>query len=85
MFFARITAMKRCHHCGNSYEKCFELSIDGKSYAFDSFECAIQVCAPLCANCGCRILGHGMEADHVIYCCAHCAREMGVKSLVDNS
>jgi hypothetical protein len=30
--------------------------------------------APLCAHCGCRIVGHGVENDAgQMYCCAHCA------------
>jgi hypothetical protein len=28
---------------------------------------------PKCAHCGCKVFGHGVEADGVFYCCAHCA------------
>jgi len=29
---------------------------------FDSFECAIHRLAPACAHCGCKVVGHGVEA-----------------------
>lgn len=77
--------MKRCHHCGNLYAKCFDLVIDGETYSFDSFECAIHAFAPTCPHCGCRIIGHGVEGGEVIFCCAHCARESGVQGVVDNA
>ena len=80
-----IPIMKTCHHCGNKYDKCFDLSIDGKTYSFDSFECAIHVFAPQCDHCDCRILGHGVEGDGAIYCCAHCARSAGLVGVVDNA
>ncbi|MBC7894843.1 MAG: hypothetical protein H7066_05490 [Cytophagaceae bacterium] len=78
--------MARCEHCGNDYEKSFEIrTADGTTHTFDSFECAIHVLAPTCAHCACRIIGHGMEADGTIFCCAHCARHTGVTELVDNA
>ena len=40
---------------------------------FDSFECAIHALALTCAHCGCRVIGHGVEANGRIFCCAHCA------------
>jgi hypothetical protein len=77
--------MKTCHHCGNTYDKCFDVTIDGRTYTFDSFECAFHSVAPICDSCGCRILGHGVEGDGKIYCCAHCARAEGVDGLIDNA
>jgi hypothetical protein len=78
--------MARCEHCGNDYAKSFEIrTADGTTHAFDSFECAIHVLAPTCAHCECRVIGHGMEADGTIYCCANCARHAGVTELVDNA
>jgi hypothetical protein len=44
---------------------------------FDSFECAIHKLAPTCKHCGCRIVGHGIEANGSFYCCANCARSSG--------
>jgi hypothetical protein len=55
----------------------------GKSHTFDSFECAITALAPVCEHCGCKILGHGVEARGLFYCCAHCARESGVEGVDD--
>ena len=75
--------MARCHVCGNDYDKAFEVQLGGKKYVFDSFECAIQTLAPQCAHCGCRIIGHGLEAAGVFYCCAHCASQQGVHQLED--
>lgn len=70
--------MARCATCGNEYDKAFEVTThDGESYSFDSMECAIQAVAPTCRHCGCRVIGHGVEADGSIYCCSHCADQSG--------
>ena len=61
--------MPTCETCGNNYDKSFEVVLAGKSHTFDSFECAIQKLAPVCAHCGCRILGHGIEARGEMFCC----------------
>lgn len=66
--------MARCEICGNEYEKTFEVTMAETTHVFDSFECAIHALAPSCDHCGCRILGHGVESDTGMYCCAHCAR-----------
>ncbi len=76
--------MARCDHCGNDYARSFQVVKDGRTSTFDSFECAIQKLAPHCAHCDCTIIGHGVEAKDAIYCCAHCARESGVRSVVDH-
>jgi hypothetical protein len=39
--------------------------------------------APVCPHCGCRVIGHGVEHEGSIYCCAHCARREGVTGLRD--
>ncbi len=40
------------------------------TYTLDSFEGAIHKLAPLCAHCGCRVIGHGVEAQgrHLLLC-----------------
>jgi hypothetical protein len=75
--------MARCELCGNDYDKAFQVISGGKTHTFDSFECAIHVLAPTCAHCKCHIIGHGVEANGTIYCCAHCAKHAGVRELVD--
>ena len=77
--------MAVCHTCGNDYDKAFELTYDGRSYIFDSFECAINALAPTCAACKTRIIGHGMEAGGSIFCCAHCAERQGEERLRDRA
>ena len=77
--------MAKCETCGNDYDKAFEISVAGRKYVFDSFECAIHALAPICPHCGCRIIGHGMEKDNIIYCCAHCASEAGVPEMTDRA
>jgi hypothetical protein len=72
-----------CAGCGNDYDKSFEVSLGGKTYTFDSFECAIHLLAPTCSHCGARIIGHGTEADSVFFCCAHCAASYGMAGLRD--
>lgn len=55
-------AQTQCEVCGNDYDKAFQINMQGAMHTFDSFECAIQKLAPRCSHCGCRIIGHGMEA-----------------------
>lgn len=73
--------MARCITCGNEYDRTFELKLDGHSYTFDCFECAIHKLAPTCGGCGCRVLGHGVQADDKVFCSAHCARQVGVRGI----
>lgn len=75
--------MQTCDTCGNSYDKTFTVTMAQSSGTFDCFECAIHAMAPSCSHCGCRVLGHGVEAEGLIYCCAHCARAVGERELVD--
>jgi hypothetical protein len=77
--------MARCDVCGNDYEKSFEVVMQGQTFTFDSFECAIHKLAPRCSHCGCRVVGHGMEAGERIFCCAHCARHAGFTELIDHA
>jgi hypothetical protein len=72
-----------CAQCGNNYDKTFEIILNGKTHVFDSFECAIAALAPTCPHCGVRIVGHGVEQNGAIFCCAHCAKHEGVTGLVD--
>jgi hypothetical protein len=70
--------MAKCDVCGNDYDKAFRVTAaDGRTMTFDSFECAIQAIAPTCAQCNCRIIGHGVEVGGAIYCCANCAQHRG--------
>jgi hypothetical protein len=74
---------RECEVCGNEYDKAIEIVVNGISHYFDSFECAIHALAPRCEHCDCRIIGHGVEAGGVMFCCAHCAEMSGVHSLKD--
>lgn len=75
--------MAKCEVCGNDYDKAFEVKLGGKSHVFDSFECAIHALAPTCKQCGCKIIGHGVEAHGNIYCCANCAGQAGEREIKD--
>ena len=77
--------MPQCEVCGNSYDKAFDVIHQGTRHTFDSFECAINALAPKCDHCGCRVIGHGVEADGHYYCCAHCARQQGKHTLRDRA
>lgn len=71
--------MAKCEVCGNDYDKAFEVRMEGgQRHIFDSFECAIHRLAPVCEHCGCKIVGHGVEARSHYFCCANCARAVGV-------
>ncbi len=63
----------------------FEVHAQGAVLTFDSFECAIHHMAPSCEHCGCKILGHGVQAGERMYCCAHCATASGVTGLADRT
>ncbi|AGH95399.1 hypothetical protein [Pseudobdellovibrio exovorus] len=69
--------MRECANCGNKYDKAFSIKMNGQEQFFDSFECAINTLAPRCEHCETRIIGHGVEAEGSIYCCAHCAKHKG--------
>jgi hypothetical protein len=77
--------MPRCDVCGNDYDKTFEVRFANRSYTFDSLECAAQAIAPTCGHCRCRILGHGVEQEGRIFCCAQCARDEGKTRIVDRA
>jgi hypothetical protein len=77
--------MARCDTCGNEYAKAFQVTQALETYTFDCFECAIHKLAPVCAHCGCRIIGHGVETRDAYYCCAHCAHEAGVRGVADHA
>jgi hypothetical protein len=75
--------MATCETCGNDYDKPIEVTVGGDSHSFDSFECAIHALAPSCETCGVRVVGHGIEADGSMFCCAHCAERAGVSEARD--
>ena len=75
--------MARCEVCGNDYDKAFQVKVGRKTRVFDSFECAIHALAQLCKHCGCKIIGHGVEAKGKLFCCANCASKEGVFGIVD--
>jgi hypothetical protein len=78
--------MERCEICGNDYDKAFRVTTaGGEQHVFDSLECAATALAPTCAHCHCRVLGHGMEKDGAIFCCAHCAEASGVTEMRDRA
>jgi len=77
--------MVRCEVCENEYDKAFTVTMEGVEHTFDSFECAIHALAPTCAHCGCKVIGHGVEHDDTIFCCAHCAQHAGVSGLADRA
>jgi hypothetical protein len=75
--------MAECEVCGNEYDKTMEITRAGETHVFDSFECAIHAIAPTCAHCGCKIIGHGIESNGAMYCCAYCAQQSGVSGARD--
>lgn len=70
---AKKDPLARCEVCGNGCEAPMEIRLRGRVAIFDCFECAIHVMALACERCGCRIIGHGVEAAGSTYCCSHCA------------
>ncbi len=77
--------MAVCDMCGNDYDKAFEVVWRDRRHVFDSFECAVAKLAPVCGNCGVRIVGHGVETGGAVYCCAHCAGRAGAGGVRDRA
>ena len=77
--------MAKCEVCGNEYYLAFQVIAAGATHTFDSFECAIHRLAPVCAHCGLRIIGHGVEEDDRIFCCASCAMQQGADEVRDRA
>lgn len=75
--------MATCNACKNEYDNTFKVIKDNKEYEFDCFECAIHLLAPCCEHCGCKIIGHGIQAKNLYYCCANCLRNEGNDKAVD--
>jgi hypothetical protein len=75
--------MAVCEVCGNDYYLSFQVVTAGRTHTFDSFECAIHRLAPVCEDCGCKIVGHGIESKGSFYCCANCARQAGEQGARD--
>ena len=75
--------MAQCEVCGNDYWMSFEIHAAGQVHVFDSFECAVHRLAPVCGHCSCRVIGHGVEVDGQIFCCAHCARAAGAPAAAE--
>lgn len=75
----------KCEVCGNDYDRSLTITVEGEgdNHVFDSFECAVEKLAPRCTGCGCRVMGHGLQAGRDIYCSAHCAEADGVHGFVD--
>ena len=76
--------MAQCEVCGNEYYLAFEVVTAGVKHTFDCFECAIHKLAPVCENCGVKIVGHGIEANSTFYCCANCAHQHGATEVKDH-
>jgi hypothetical protein len=75
-------AMATCEVRGNDYDKAFQVTVAGATHTFDSFECAIHALAPTCEHCRCRIIGHGVEADGRLFCCA---KQAGIQQVADRA
>jgi hypothetical protein len=81
----REAAMPTCETCGNDYDKAFQVTLNGTTHTFDSFECAIQSLAPSCPHCGTHVVGHGVEKDrHDLLLCSLRQQE-GVTQLRDRA
>ncbi len=72
--------MAKCDCCGDEVSEGGVLKVEyaGKVGEFCCVQCAIHgMTPPTCAMCGVTILGHTVEKEGKIYCCSHCAGEMG--------
>jgi hypothetical protein len=77
---AKCVGMSTTSASGNV--RVLQVTCEGESHTFDSFECGIHALAPQCDHCGCKIVGHGVEQDGTMYRCDACARQEGVRGVV---
>ena len=73
--------MPRCDHCGNEYDKAFEIIMGGERHTFDSFERAIH--ATHIPKFGSRTVGHYARPDLFAlsyHAPAHQQRAVGVST-----
>ena len=67
-------------------DKAFQVTMPGDGeHVFDSFERAIHALAPACEHCGCRVIGHNVEANSSFCCCAHCASMAATSEIQDRA
>lgn len=69
----KVNGKASCEVCGKDEEECFEILLGGERHVFDSFECAMHALTPICAFCGCQVLGHGIQVESTFYCSNLCA------------
>lgn len=77
--------MATCENCGNEYDTTFKIIAQDGEHVFDCFECAINALAPQCTHCQTKIIGHGVQVDDEVFCCASCARAEGRKMVTDRA
>jgi hypothetical protein len=59
----------RCGTCRNDYYTAFVIKVAvGSEHTLNTF-------APRCRHYGTAIIGHGVDANGVMVCCANCARQ----------
>lgn len=66
--------MTVCMTCGTDSDDAFTVTWEGRTATFDCIECLATMVAPICAHCGCHILGHSLAVDGSRYCCTHCVQ-----------
>jgi hypothetical protein len=69
----KVNGKASCEVCGMDGEGCFEILLGGERHIFDSFECAMRAMTPICAFCGCQVVGHGVQDRNSFYCSYLCA------------
>lgn len=74
--------MATCEVCGNENDNSIQVHIKRQQHTFDTLESAIQGGSPTCSHCSCRLIGHGIEVEDRMFCCAHCAAEAGESNAV---
>ena len=74
-----------CSVCANESTRTFDIMYEGGILTFDSFQCAIHRLAPICNHCDCLILGHVVESEAAIYCCAQFAESALAKGIDSSS
>ncbi len=75
--------MSRCVVCGHNSVGNFSVTLaNGRTYDFDTFQCAIDRLAPRCSRCGIRIIGHPTVVDGGLFCGPHCSQFLGIHHFV---
>jgi len=68
-------------YAANDYDKVFTVTVGGRKHTFERYP---RARAGVCAL-WLQVMGHGVEHDGTVFCCASCAKHEGLAGLKDRA